>query len=123
MSSLRLAFLASVILAIPTGASARPSLDHERLTQLAAYDVLVFGDPHANGIERGKAIGVEVLQHVPDRSSLVKASPATCATLMPCADHSTICARRHVTTDRTSADSRQAIKEKCRVTWADARMA
>jgi kynurenine formamidase len=27
------------------------------------------------------------------------------------------------TADRTSADSRQAIKEKCRVTWADARMA
>ena len=58
MSSLRLALLASIALAIPTAASARPSLDHERLTQLAAYDVLVFGDPHANGIERGKAIGV-----------------------------------------------------------------
>src|SRR5216683_3140060 len=41
------------------------------------------------------------------RSSLVKASPAICATLMPCAGHSTICARRHVTTD---PDPRRTIR-------------
>jgi hypothetical protein len=38
------------------------------------------------------------MQHVPDPVLAGKASPATCATLMPCADHNTICAR-HVTTD------------------------
>src|SRR6266852_4037502 len=41
------------------------------------------------------------------RSSLVKASRAICATLMPCAGHSTICARRHVTTD---PDPRRTIR-------------
>jgi hypothetical protein len=45
------------------------------------------------------------------RSSLVKASPAICATLIPWADHSTICARRQVTTDPGPAahDPLQAI--------------
>ena len=41
------------------------------------------------------------------RSSLVKASRAICATLMPCADHNTTCARRHVTTD---PDPRRTIR-------------
>jgi ribosome-associated toxin RatA of RatAB toxin-antitoxin module len=39
-------------------ALARPSLDSDRLSQLAQYDVLVFSDPYQGGIERGKAIGV-----------------------------------------------------------------
>jgi len=39
-------------------AQARPSLDATRLAQLGQYEVLVFGDPHERGIERGKAIGV-----------------------------------------------------------------
>jgi hypothetical protein len=41
------------------------------------------------------------------RSSLVKASLAIWATLIPCADHSTICARRQVTTD---PDPRRTIR-------------
>ena len=39
-------------------AAARPTLDAERLGELAQYQVLTFNDPFKNGIERGKAIGV-----------------------------------------------------------------
>ncbi len=39
-------------------ALARPSLDSQRLAELARYDVLVFSDPYQGGLERGKAIGV-----------------------------------------------------------------
>lgn len=39
-------------------ASARPTLDSERLGELSRYEVLTFTDPFADGIERGKAIGV-----------------------------------------------------------------
>jgi ribosome-associated toxin RatA of RatAB toxin-antitoxin module len=49
--------LLTALVAAPV-AQARPSLDAARLAQLAQYDVLVFGDPHERGLERGKAIGV-----------------------------------------------------------------
>src|SRR5439155_19346807 len=42
----------------PSLAEARPTLDAARMSQLDRYDVLVFSDPHAGGLERGKAIGV-----------------------------------------------------------------
>lgn len=41
-----------------TPAAARPTLDAERLGELAHYEVLTFDDPFKNGIDRGKAIGV-----------------------------------------------------------------
>jgi ribosome-associated toxin RatA of RatAB toxin-antitoxin module len=51
--------LFAAALALPSAtALARPSLDPDRLAQLAQYEVLVFGDPHQRGLERGKAIGV-----------------------------------------------------------------
>jgi hypothetical protein len=59
------------------------------------------------GRQRIETIGVEVVQHVADRSSLVNATLAIAATSMPCADSSTICARRHVTTD---PDPRRTIR-------------
>jgi hypothetical protein len=56
------ALLASTTIAacllFAASAHARPTLDGERLTQLSRYEVLEFGDPFKNGIERGKAIGV-----------------------------------------------------------------
>ena len=58
-------------------------------------------------VQRVKAVGIEVVQHVATRSSLVKASLAIWGTLMRCADHSTICARRQVTTD---PDPRRTIR-------------
>jgi len=51
------------------------------------------------GIERGEAVGVGGVEHVPGRSGLVKAASATFATGMPCADSSTVWARRQGTTD------------------------
>lgn len=39
-------------------AAARPTLDSQRLDELAQYRVLTFDDPFHGGIERGKAIGV-----------------------------------------------------------------
>ena len=42
----------------PAAALARPSLDPARLDQLDRYEVLMFGDPVAGGLERSKAIGV-----------------------------------------------------------------
>jgi len=39
-------------------AAARPTLDAERLGELARYTVLTFSDAFRNGIDRGKAIGV-----------------------------------------------------------------
>jgi hypothetical protein len=39
-------------------ASARPSLDEERLGRLDRYDVLTFVDPAGSGINKSKAIGV-----------------------------------------------------------------
>ena len=62
------------------------------------------------GYSESKPSALKLCSTSRTRSSLVKASPAICATLMPCADHSTICARRHVTTDRCrDARSVQAI--------------
>ena len=51
------------------------------------------------GVQRIKPVGVEVVQHVPHPVLAGKASLAICGTLIPCADHGTICARRQVTTD------------------------
>jgi hypothetical protein len=56
----------------------------------------------AAGIARGKgveAVGVEVVGTSRTRSGLVKVTSAILATGMPCADRSTICARRQVTTE------------------------
>ena len=47
-----------IVLSAWSPAIARPTLDAARMSQLDRYDVLVFSDPHANGLERGKAIGV-----------------------------------------------------------------
>ena len=44
--------------ALSAPAAARPTLDAERLGELAQYQVLTFNDPFQNGIDRGKAIGV-----------------------------------------------------------------
>ena len=44
--------------ALSTPATARPTLDVQRLGELSQYQVLTFNDPFKNGIERGKAIGV-----------------------------------------------------------------
>ncbi len=43
---------------LPAAASARPSLDAERLAELDRWEVLTFSDPVSGGLERGKAIGV-----------------------------------------------------------------
>jgi hypothetical protein len=54
--------VAALALALPLGfvgaAHARPQLDSERMSKLAHYDVLAFGDPFKNGLDMGKAIGV-----------------------------------------------------------------
>jgi ribosome-associated toxin RatA of RatAB toxin-antitoxin module len=57
MITLRWSLFPSLLL-LSSPALARPALDADDLAQLARYDVLVFADPHAGGIERGKAIGV-----------------------------------------------------------------
>jgi hypothetical protein len=62
------------------------------------------------GAERVEPVGVEVWITSRTRSGLVKVTFAIAATSMPCADSSTICARRQVTTDplerRTMRSSR-----------------
>src|SRR3954469_17245737 len=50
--------VAAFALAFCGSAQARPQLDSGRMTRLARYDVLAFGDPFKNGFEMGKAIGV-----------------------------------------------------------------
>jgi hypothetical protein len=52
----RVLLTAALLFAAP--AFARPTLDTGNLARLGRYDVLVFADPYANGLERGKAIGV-----------------------------------------------------------------
>jgi ribosome-associated toxin RatA of RatAB toxin-antitoxin module len=47
-----------LVVALPATATARPTLDQERLDLLGHYQVLVFSDPGIGGLERGKAIGV-----------------------------------------------------------------
>jgi ribosome-associated toxin RatA of RatAB toxin-antitoxin module len=54
----RRSLLLFALCAAPSLASARPSLDASRLAELERWEVLVFSDPHGNGIDRGKAIGV-----------------------------------------------------------------
>jgi ribosome-associated toxin RatA of RatAB toxin-antitoxin module len=58
MPLLRLASLIASLGLLTSMAEARPNLDPAHLGRLAAYDVVVFSDPHRNGIERGKAIGI-----------------------------------------------------------------
>ena len=50
-------------------------------------------------VQRIEPVGVDVTITSRTRSSLVKATRAIAATSMSCADSSTICARRQVTTD------------------------
>jgi ribosome-associated toxin RatA of RatAB toxin-antitoxin module len=44
--------------ALTASVEARPTLDAARLGELSQYQVLVFTDPFAGGLSRGKAIGV-----------------------------------------------------------------
>lgn len=55
---IRVLVAAAPLLLFGSSALARPSLDHDHLSQLGQYDVLVFADPAGDGLERGKAIGV-----------------------------------------------------------------
>jgi hypothetical protein len=52
-----------------------------------------------NWIQRAEPVGVDVTITSRTRSSLVKATMAIAAMSMSCADSSTICARRQVTTN------------------------
>lgn len=43
---------------LASAALARPVLDPGAMSQLGHYDVLIYSDPHREGLDRGKAIGV-----------------------------------------------------------------
>lgn len=58
MARLRSLAVGALFVLVCAPAGARPTLDAERLSELAHYQVLTFTDPFAGGIERGKAIGV-----------------------------------------------------------------
>ena len=58
MARLRSLAVGALVAFVCAPAAARPTLDSERLSELAHYQVLTFTDPFADGIERGKAIGV-----------------------------------------------------------------
>lgn len=58
MIRLRSFAVGALVTVVCAPALARPTLDAGRLSELAHYQVLTFTDPFADGIERGKAIGV-----------------------------------------------------------------
>jgi hypothetical protein len=92
---------------MPRGGYVRPAAPLMAETDLAIFlisrcwaSVNTGGRPPAYlGNSEAKPSALKLCSTSRTRSSLVKTSPAICATLMPCADHNTICARRHVTTD------------------------
>jgi hypothetical protein len=51
------------------------------------------------GVQRVKAVGVEIADHITDAVLAGKRHLSDLPAGMPCADSSTICARRQVTTD------------------------
>jgi hypothetical protein len=79
-----------------------------RLGELLDLPPLAQGEPRRPAtfvlrVQRAEPVGVEVADHVADpvlAGEAMKATFAIAATSTPCADGSTICARRQVTTDR-----------------------
>src|SRR5579871_586860 len=78
------------LLTLAMNAHARPTLDGERMLRLDRWEVLVFTDPWANGIERGKAIGV--FQGTPDEIFRVASEYAKYQDFLPRVRQSTVSA-------------------------------
>ena len=68
-----------------------------RVASTARHRCLAICGPGLNPVTQ--SLSLKLCSTSRPQSWLIKASPANCAMLIPCADHSTICGRRQVTID------------------------